>query len=129
MNKFVLIIFVGVLTIVLIVGFLYLKQTNLVHLPQIGIFNLGYIPIENAAQEAAKNCKNTGINDSKNINSYLTTFLPKIGANQDNTKNNQLVDLGNSCWGFWMGESNGKGTLFWEGINGNINQIKAIVKL
>jgi len=129
MNKLVLVLFIGVLVVTFIVGFFYLKQTNFIRLPQIGILNPNYIPIENATQEAAKNCKNTGINDPKNINSYLASFLPKIGANQNNTRYNQLIDLGNSCWGFWMGDQNGRGTLFWEGASGKINQIKTIVKL
>jgi hypothetical protein len=118
MNKFVLILFGIVLISLLGIGTFYFYQT--------GAFSLSTISLEEATKKAAKNCKNTGFYSATIASDYIISFIKKIGADKlGNDDYLQVTNIGDSCWGVWLGRKDGKGTLFWEDNQGKIYKIKA----
>jgi len=127
-NKLVLILFGIVLIATLAVGGFYFYQTQSLSL--LRLLPSSYIPIDTATQKAGKDCKNTGYNNNKDADSYLTDFIQKTGANDNHSDGTYLhvISFGNNCWGVWVGDKSLNGTLFWENNQGKINQTKAKVQ-
>src|SRR4030042_34269 len=129
MNKLVLVLFGIVLIAALVVGIFYLFQTQSLFQFSFSTLFTSSAPIETATQKAVRDCKNSGASDIKNAESYLGNLITRTGNANNKTGYLQVVNLGNTCWGIWVGDENGKGKLFWEDNNGKINQVKATVKL
>lgn len=120
MNKLVLVLFGIVLISTLAVGGFYLYQTQ------------GFSPITAVTQRALKNCKSTNLSTTSDAKNYLADLIKRTGANSEKYKNSDLlqtINLGNTCWGVWTGNADGKGILFWEDAQGKIYQAKTKVVL
>ncbi len=85
--------------------------------------------MEKAKEKAAQNCKNSGISLVKNAENYLVDLIKRIGYGTTKEGTLQVVDIGNNCWGIWIGNEKGAGILYWEDSQGKIYQTKATTEI
>lgn len=134
MNKLILVIFGIVLTIFILLGFIYLqKSEKLSFLSNIPSFSFNKDKsLEGVKKEASKNCKNSGFYSIEEAGNYLADLIERTGANSEKYQDKeliQIIDLGNTCWGVWTGNENGEGIIFWEDQKGKIYQAESKIEL